>query len=160
FGYLPGSVIVSANGTSAGVVWVMDRNANLIRAYDASTFATELWNSGQRAGGGDNLGTAMKFASPTAANRRAYRGTADRIVAYGLTQQASAVPTAPALSATALSGSSINLSWTDSTAAPNTATGYKIEQSTDNVTFTQVTTAPAGATSIAIGGLTPQTKYY
>src|SRR5205807_2149813 len=26
FGYLPGSVVVSANGTTGGVVWVMDRN--------------------------------------------------------------------------------------------------------------------------------------
>src|SRR5262249_28077659 len=30
FGYLPGSVIVSANGTASGIVWVMDRNANQI----------------------------------------------------------------------------------------------------------------------------------
>ena len=56
FGYLPGSVTVSANGTSGGVVWVMDRNLNQIHAYDATTFATELWNSGQKSGGGDNLG--------------------------------------------------------------------------------------------------------
>ena len=63
-------------------------------------------------------------------------------------------------SATALSGSSINLTWTDTTASPNTASGYKVEQSTDNAHFTEVTTAPAGATSIAIGGLAPLTTYY
>src|SRR5262249_44323479 len=65
FGYLPGSVTVSANGTTGGVVWVMDRNLNEIHAYDASTFATELWNSAQKAGGGDNLGAVSKLAVPT-----------------------------------------------------------------------------------------------
>jgi hypothetical protein len=160
FGYLPGSVVVSANGTTSGVVWVMDRNANQIHAYDATTLATELWNSGQRAGGADNLGAVVKFAVPTVVNGEVYVGTSNSLVVYGLTPPAGTVPNAPVLSATALSGSSINLTWTDSTTPPNTATGYKIEQSTDNVTFTQVTTAPAGATSIAIGGLTPLKKYY
>jgi hypothetical protein len=160
FGYLPGSVVVSANVTTGGIVWVMDRNANQIHAYDAATMATELWNSGQKAGGGDNLGAVLKFAVPTVANGEVYVGTTNSLVVYGLTPAANAVPNAPVLSATALSGSSINLTWTDSTAPPNTATGYKVEQSTDNMTFTQVTTAPAGATSIAIGGLTPLTTYY
>src|SRR5262249_24556965 len=68
FGYLPGPPSVSANGNVDGVVWVMDRNANRIHAYDASTFATELWNSGQAAGGADNLGAVVKFAVPTVAN--------------------------------------------------------------------------------------------
>src|SRR5262249_52445022 len=52
-----------------------------------------------------------------------------------------------------------NLTWTDTTAPPNTATLYKIEQSTDGTNFTQVTTAPAGSTSLALGGLTPLTQY-
>lgn len=160
FGYLPGSVVVSSNGTSNGIVWVMDRNANQIHAYDATTMATELWNSGQKVGGGDNLGAVVKFAVPTVANGEVYVGTTNSLVVYGLTPPANTVPNAPVLSATALSGTSINLTWTDSTVQPNTATGYLIEQSTDNVTFTQVTTAPAGATSIAIGGLTPLTTYY
>ncbi len=160
FGYLPGSVIVSANGTTNGIAWVMDRNANQIHAYDATTFATELWNSSQKAGGGDNLGAVIKFAVPTVANGQVYVGTSNSLVVYGLTLPATAVPDAPVLSVAALSGSSINLTWTDSTPSPNTATSYKIEQSTDNVNFTQVATAPAGATSIAIGGLTPLTTYY
>jgi fibronectin type 3 domain-containing protein len=160
FGSLPGSAVVSANGTMSGIAWIMDRNANQIHAYDATTFATELWNSGQKSGGGDNLGAVVKFAVPTVANGEVYVGTSNSLVVYGLTPPANAVPKAPVLAATALSGSSINLTWTDSTQPPNTATGYKIEQSPDGTTFTQVTTAPAGATSIAIGGLSPLTKYY
>jgi hypothetical protein len=160
FGNLPGSVVISADGTTDGIAWVMDLNLNAIHAYDATTFATELWNSGQRAGGADNLGSVVKFAVPTVANGEVYVGTSNSLVVYGLTRQPNAVPNPPVLKATALSGSSINLTWTDSTAPPNTATGYDIEQSTDNVSFTQVATAPAGATSIAIGNLSPQTTYY
>jgi hypothetical protein len=160
FGYLPGSVVVSANGTNNGIVWVMDRNANEIHAYNASTLATELWNSSQKAGGGDNVGAVVKFAAPTVANGMVYVGTSNSLVVYGLVNPPTAMPDAPALSATALSGSSINLTWTDSTQPPNTPNGYKIEESTNNSSFTQVTTAPAGATSIAIGGLNPLTTYY
>jgi fibronectin type 3 domain-containing protein len=160
FGSLPGSVALSSNGTMAGIAWVMDRNANQIHAYDAATFATELWNSGQKAGGADNLGAVVKFAVPTIANGQAYVGTSNSLVVYGLTPPANSPPSAPTLSATALSGTSINLTWTDPTAPPNTANGYKVEQSLDGTNFTQVTTAPPGATALAVGGLTPQTKYY
>jgi hypothetical protein len=83
-GYLPGSPDVSANGSAGGIVWVMDRNLNEIHAYDASTFTTQLWNSGQRAGGLDNLGTVVKFAVPTVANGRVFVGTANSLVAYGM----------------------------------------------------------------------------
>jgi hypothetical protein len=79
---------------------------------------------------------------------------------YGLTPPENNVPNATTLSATALSGSSINLTWSDNTQPPNTATGYSIEDSTDGTTFNVVTTAPAGSTSTAIGGLQPLTKYY
>ena len=48
FGYLPGSPMVSADGSANGIVWMMDRQTNRLHAYDASTWATELWNSGQR----------------------------------------------------------------------------------------------------------------
>ncbi|KAK9353574.1 pyrrolo-quinoline quinone [Lipomyces doorenjongii] len=83
FGDFPGSVIVSANGATAGIVWVMDRKANQIHAYDASTFAAELWNSGQISG--DNLGSVVKFAVPTVANGMVYVGTRNSLVVYGLT---------------------------------------------------------------------------
>jgi hypothetical protein len=160
FGYLPGSAVVSADGTANGIVWVMDRNANRLRAYDAATLATELWDSGQKAGGADALGAVVKFAVPTVANGEVYVGTSDSLVVYGLTPPANAAPAAPALSVTAVSGTAVNLSWTDSTAPPNTATGYAVEQSPDGTTFTQVTTAPAGATSVSVGGLAPLTTYY
>src|SRR5262245_44742696 len=161
FGYLPGSAVVSSNGSTGGIVWVMDRNANQIHAYDANTMATELWNSGQKAGGADNLGAVIKFATPTVANGEVFVGTSNSLVVYGLTPPATSLPDAPVLSATALSASSIHLSWTDSTVPPNTASSYLIEQSPDGINaWSQVTTAPPGSTSLDIGGLTQTTTYF
>jgi autotransporter-associated beta strand protein len=161
FGYLAGSPSVSANGTLNGIVWAPDRNANLLHAYSANSLATELWASNQAVGGGDNLsGAVIKFAPPTVANGQVFVATSNALNIYGLKQNANAAPNAPVLSATALSGSSINLTWTDSTTTPNTATSYSIEESTDGgTTYSLVTTSPAGATSVAIGGLTPLTTY-
>ena len=130
FGYLPGSPSISANGTLNGIVWAVNRNDNQLYAYDANTFATELWNSGQKAGGLDDLGAAVKFAVPTEANGQVFVGTANSLVVYGLTPPATAVPNAPTLTVTVLSGTAINLTWGDSTGNPNKATGYQIEQST------------------------------
>jgi len=160
FGYLPGSPVVSSDGTSNGIVWIMDRQLNRIRAYDAATLSTELWNSGQRVGGGDNVGAVMKFAVPTVANGMVYVGTNDSLVMYGLVLPPDSVPNAPSLSATPVSGTAVRLNWTDSTVSPNTATSYLIEKSTDGTNFSTAGTAPAGATTIAIGGLQPLTHYY
>jgi hypothetical protein len=160
FGYLPGSVIVSADGTSNGVVWVMDAQSNLIHAYDASTMATELWNSNQRPAGSDALGAVIKFAVPTVANGEVFVGTSNSLVVYGLTAPPNAVPNQPTLTATPLSGSVINLTWTDTTTAPNLATSYVIQYSLDGTNFSTAATASAGSTSLAMSGLQPSTKYY
>ncbi len=161
FGYLPGSPMISSSGTNNGIVWLMDRNSNEIHAYDASTLGTELWNSGQAPGDADDPGAIIKFAVPTIANGQVFVGTSNSLVVYGLTPSAGTVSSAPVLTATTLSGASINLTWTDSSLPPNTASSYLIEEATDaDPTFMQVTSAPAGATSIAIGSLDPLTKYY
>src|SRR5262249_40555685 len=124
FGYLPGSIVISANGTLNGIAWVMDAYGNRICAYDAATFGTLLWDSTQAGGGADNVGAVVKFAVPVVANGQVFVGAANSLVIYGLRQQAIAPPTAPTLNATPLSGSSINLTWTDFTISPNTATSY------------------------------------
>jgi hypothetical protein len=156
FGFEPGSPTISANGTSNGIVWLMDRNTNELHAYLAGNLGDELWSSGQ---GADSLGSSVKFAVPTVANGVVFVGTANSLVAYGLTQ-ANAVSKAPSLSATDLSTTSINLTWQDASQRPNIASAYLIEESTDGVHFTQVTTAPQGAASLTLGGLTPATTYY
>jgi autotransporter-associated beta strand protein len=156
-GFEPGSLQVSSNGAVNGIVWVMDRSLNAIHAFDASTFSTELWNSNQKAG--DALDSTLTFQAPTVANGEVFVGTSDSLMAFGLNQAPTAPPSAPVLTATPLTGSSINLTWTDPSTYPNTAASYSVEESTDGTTYSFVTTAPAGASSIAIGGLTPSTSY-
>lgn len=160
FGYLPGQPLISADGTNNGVVWFADRSGNRLHAFDAATLATELWNSDQRGGGLDALGTAVKFTVPTVADGRVFVNTTTGLVAYGHFAPPSNPPLAPTLSATALSGSAINLTWTDPTPTQDQPTGYDIEESLDGTNFNQITTAPAGATSLAVGGLESLTHYY
>ncbi len=69
-----------------------------------------------------------------------------------------AVPNAPsALSFTSVGSSYMNLNWTDN--ATNEL-GFAIFRSTDGITYTQVGTAPANATSFFASGLTASTLYY
>jgi hypothetical protein len=61
------------------------------------------------------------------------------------------------LTATATSASSIGLDWTDNSIGED---GFRIERSTDNVSFTLVGTASANATSFEDTGLASNTFYY
>lgn len=67
-------------------------------------------------------------------------------------------PAAPsAFTAAAASATQINLAWTNN--AIN-QTGFKVERSPDNVTFGQIGTANAGATTYSDPNLLPKTLYY
>jgi hypothetical protein len=83
----PGSTpVISANGTSNGIVWTLQRisGANaVLHANAASNVATELYNSNQ-AGSRDLPGTSIKFAVPTVANGKVFVGTATKLTVYGL----------------------------------------------------------------------------
>jgi uncharacterized protein (TIGR03437 family) len=88
FGY-PGCVpTVSADGTSNGIVWILDP-AGVLRAYDASDLASELYNSSQNAGR-DALGATVKFTVPTVANGKVFAGTQNSLAVYGLLSPGSA----------------------------------------------------------------------
>ncbi|HXM96826.1 MAG TPA: hypothetical protein VOA64_21625 [Candidatus Dormibacteraeota bacterium] len=83
FGFPGLTPSVSANGSSSGIVWVLDngqynRSAAVLRAYDATNLATELWNSSSSAG------VAVKFTVPTVANGKVYVGTRNEVSVYGL----------------------------------------------------------------------------
>src|SRR5206468_5559385 len=70
-----------------------------------------------------------------------------------------APPAAPSnLTATAVSTSEIDLSWTDN--AAGNETGFLISRSTDGTTFTQIGSVGAGVTSYKNTGLSASTKYY
>jgi hypothetical protein len=84
----PGSTpSVSASGSSSnGIVWAIDNSTShscvtesvgcgpaVLRAYDATSVAKELWNSAMT--GNDAAGNAVKFTVPTVANGKVYIGT-------------------------------------------------------------------------------------
>ena len=111
----PGGISISANGTSDGILWVIDDGNNgTLRAYnaDASSSFTELWNS-QDDSSRDSLGSYVKFVSPTIANGKVYVGAASNLVAYGLlnTQEDFTISTTPS-SQTVLAGNGTNYSVT------------------------------------------------
>ena len=121
--------MISANGSEGsdgGIAWIMDTNNNELHAYTTLSLSTELWNSGP-----GSIAT-VKFAVPTVANGQVFVGTQDSLQSFGITGPGTPAqpPDAPAnVSAQALSGSAIELTWTDSTVSPNFATNYAIQES-------------------------------
>ena len=98
-----------------------------------------------------------KFSVPTVVNGDVFVGTLDALDVFGLLQLPTSAPAAPSgLSATAITGSQVNLAWT---ANSTTAAGYNIQISTDGVNFTQIATAGATATSYSVVGLQASTSY-
>ena len=82
---------ISANGTTNGIVWVIDSTQfgppgpgpgpAVLHAYDATNVAIELWSSSRNSG--DAAGNAVKFAVPTIANGKVYVGTQTELDVYG-----------------------------------------------------------------------------
>jgi hypothetical protein len=82
FGYPGATPAISANGTSDGIVWVVENSNNgVLHAYDATNLATELYNSTQ---GSNGQFSANKFITPMITNGRVYVGTQTSVVVFGL----------------------------------------------------------------------------
>jgi len=95
---------ISANGTSDGIVWTVERKDILssspgtkpavLYAYDATNVATLLYDSAQAKQLRDQPGCANKFITPTIANGKVYVGTQNELDVYGvLPTQVTPVPT-------------------------------------------------------------------
>jgi hypothetical protein len=86
FAYPGATPVISANGSSQGLLWVLTtfkQNPALLHVYDATNLSRELYNSGQNATR-DQAGLAAKFAVPTVANGKVYVGTSTELDVYGL----------------------------------------------------------------------------
>jgi|SRR5438552_1241709 len=78
---------VSSNGSSSGIVWAVEHTVtSKLRAYKASSIATELYNSNQAANGRDHFGSASHFGTPTIINGKVYVGTTTGVAVFGLLQ--------------------------------------------------------------------------
>ena len=77
FSFPGGQPVVSSNGASNGVVWVMEYLPTVaLHAYDANNLATELYRS-------SSIGPGAKFVAPTVINSKVYVGTAGKLVVFG-----------------------------------------------------------------------------
>jgi hypothetical protein len=99
FGY-PGTFpVISANGSSNGIVWAVEdnplnrstsrgshpgSNPALLHAYDATNLANELYNSNQARGGRDQFGIGIRFIAPIVVNGRVFIGTPKGVAEFGL----------------------------------------------------------------------------
>jgi hypothetical protein len=95
FTYPGPNPIVSANGDSNGIVWILETDSQnnhneVLRAYDANNLTTELYDTSQNLKR-DNPGGYIKYAVPTVANGKVYVGSRTTFDAYGLT----AIPPTP-----------------------------------------------------------------
>jgi hypothetical protein len=145
FGFPGTTVTISANGTSNGIVWAIDHGSNQLRAYNAADLSKELFTA--------SLSSSIKFNVPTVADGEVFVPTANSLILFG-----GAPAAASNLTATAISATEIDLTWTRNSTDES---GFKIMRSTDNVTFTLVATSAAETTSYADkSGLSPSTQYF
>ena len=89
FGFRGGGVVVSANGNSNGIVWVMQKEpsvgAAVLHAFDATSVSRELWNSSMNAPR-DAMNTGTSFGVPVVADGRVIAAGKRQVSVYGLLQ--------------------------------------------------------------------------
>ncbi len=86
YGFPGATPSISAQGSSNGIVWTLERSdpvtGAILHAHDATNLANELWSS--NGSSADQAGQEVKFTVPTVANGKVYVGTATEISVYGL----------------------------------------------------------------------------
>ncbi len=90
FGFPPATPGVSSNGTSNGIVWIVEDDTQpsgnaILRAYNATNLATELYNSQQNPTR-DQGPLAVKYSAPTVADGHVFVGGQGQVMMYGLLQ--------------------------------------------------------------------------
>jgi hypothetical protein len=92
--YPGGPLSISANGTTNGILWTVERLGvdadglgaiapGILRAYDPGNLATMLYDSSQ-AGSRDTLDFAAKFSLPLVVNGKVFVASTSQLTVYGL----------------------------------------------------------------------------
>jgi len=81
---------ISANGSSSGILWMLEESSfednsgqAVLRAYDATNLANLLYSSSDNPTR-DSPGLSVKFAVPTVVNGKVYVGTRNQLSVFGL----------------------------------------------------------------------------
>ncbi len=84
FPYPGTSPVISANGSSNGIVWAhQNTNPAVLYAFDAANPTRELYDSSQ-AGSRDQFGAGNKFIAPMVADGKVFVGTTNGVAVFGL----------------------------------------------------------------------------
>ena len=94
YGFPGGTLAISANGNTDGILWVTERkddfvtdtvhtNPGALRAYDPANLGIELYNSNQ-AGTRDTMDFAAKYNIPLVVNGKVYVASVSKLTVYGL----------------------------------------------------------------------------
>jgi hypothetical protein len=83
FAYPGATPSISSNDGHAGILWLLDRSTDQLRAYDARDLQRLLYAGSVAPTRGEPLGFVVKFTVPTVANGMVYVGTADALIGYG-----------------------------------------------------------------------------
>jgi hypothetical protein len=75
--------VVSANGNTNPIVWILQWESSLLRAYNHTNLATEIYGTDQNETR-DGLDGAADKTNPIVANGRVYVGTTTNLDVYGL----------------------------------------------------------------------------
>jgi Abnormal spindle-like microcephaly-assoc'd, ASPM-SPD-2-Hydin len=149
FGFPGAPPVISANGTTGGILWAIDAarwqtggNAILF-AFDATNIqAPALYDSDNFVA--DRPGPAVKFSVPTVANGSVYVGTQTQLAVFGLFpggRRGAATPTA-----TGTATSAATATPTETFAATATATGTFAATATATATGTATPTQTVSGT--------------
>jgi hypothetical protein len=85
FVYPGTSAVVSANGTSDGIVWAQEAAATgVLHALDATNLGIELYNSKQAANGRDSYGRGGSFVAPAVADGKVFVVGSTEVAVFGL----------------------------------------------------------------------------
>jgi hypothetical protein len=156
FPYPGASPVISANGTTGGILWAVQTGSwkkggtSVLYAFDATNLKSELYDSNQFSS--DNPGPAVKFTVPTVANGSVYVPTQTQLAVFGLFPNGRGAAT-PTATATATASATATVSATPTASA--TATPSLTPTPTASATATVSATPTASATSTATASGTP-----
>ena len=152
------SVDIKANGSDGPITIAYNSSATLTWDSDNTDSCTASggWSGSKATSGSQSTGNLTSSKTYTLTCTGPCGTVSDSVTVTA--EPGEEAPNAPTnLSASAVSCSQINLSWTDNS---NNETGFKIERKTGSGSWSQIATVGANTTSYQNTGLAQNTTYY
>ncbi len=97
FSFATAAPVISANGNTNGIVWIVDNTVRasnqVLFAFDATNLATMLYASNQAPNSRDVPGAPVKFTAPIVVNGKVYLASQGSVSAFGSLSQTSSTST-------------------------------------------------------------------